>query len=180
MNFMLSGLLKDLVGAKRTFHVNELVDMTDSGLELAEPVEGEVQMTRTARGVLVGAHLHTLLRQACGRCLEPVLSPVDLDFEEEFLQTLDLGTGQPLDLGNVDQEDPAILIDGHHVVDLDNIIRQYLLAWAPMRPLCRDDCAGLCPRCGADLNEERCACPPPVADSRLADLASLIKIEKGS
>ena len=180
MNFMLSGLLKDLVGAKRTFHVNEFVDMADSGLELAEPVEGEVHMTRTARGVLVAAHLHTLLRQVCGRCLEPVLSPVDLDFEEEFLQTLDLGTGMPLDLGNMDQEDPAILIDGHHVVDLDNIIRQYLLAWAPMRPLCRDDCAGLCFQCGANLNEGRCSCPPPITDSRLAKLAALVKTEKGS
>jgi uncharacterized protein len=178
MNFMLSGLLKDLVGAKRTFYVNEFVDMADSGLELAEPVEGEVHMTRTARGVLVAAHLHTLLRQECGRCLAPVLSPVDLDLEEEFLQTLDLGTGQPLDLGNTDQEDPAVLIDARHGVDLDNIIRQYLLAWAPIRPLCREDCAGLCFQCGADLNEGRCACPPPVADSRLAVLASLIKPEK--
>jgi uncharacterized protein len=175
MNFMLSGLLKDLVGAKRAFHVNEFVDMADSGLELAEPVEGEVHMTRTARGVLVVAHLHTLLRQVCGRCVETVLSPVDLDIEEEFLQTLDVGTGQPLDLGNLDQEDPAILIDGHHVVDLDNIIRQYLLAWAPISPLCRDDCAGLCFQCGANLNEGRCSCPPPVVDSRLAGLASLIE-----
>ncbi len=178
MNFMLSGLLKDLVGAKRTFHVNESVDMADSGLELAEPVEGEVHMTRTARGVLVGAHLHTLLRQACGRCLEPVLSPVDLDFEEEFLQTLDLGTGQPLDLGDVEQEDPAVLIDGHHVVDLDNVIRQYLLAWAPISPLCREDCAGLCPQCGANLNEGQCSCPPPASDIRLAKLAALIKTGK--
>lgn len=171
MNFNVAGLLKDLVGTIREFHVCEDVDMGDSGIALISPVEGTVRLTRTPGGVLVEGHLHTTADQTCSRCLEPVSSPLDLDLTEEFLQTLDISTGLPL---GASQEDPSILIDSHHVVNLDELIRQYLLTWLPMHPLCRQDCAGLCQECGHNLNESPCACPLPAVDSRLAALGTLL------
>jgi len=172
MYFNVSGLLKDVVGATRHYQVSEPVDMADTGLSLAGPVEGHLDMTRTSRGVLVEGHLLATVTQSCSRCLEPVLSAVAVDFGEEFLQTLDMGTGMPLD---VPQDDPAILIDGHHMIDLDDLVRQYLLAWAPMHPLCRPECAGLCPQCGRNLNEGPCSCVAAEADPRWSVLGRLLK-----
>lgn len=177
MNFNVAGLLQDLVGSTREFHVRENVDMADSGITLTSPVDGTVRFTRTSRGVLVEAHLHAVVQQTCSRCLELTASPVDLDLAEEFLQTLDVSTGLPL---AATQEDPAILINGHHEINLDDLIRQYLLIELPMHPLCRDDCAGLCPECGHNLNEGPCACPPPITDSRWAALGDLLKTQKPS
>jgi len=171
MDFNVAGLLREGVGATREYHVQETLSFADSDLVLVSPVEGTVKFTRTRRGVLVEAHLHTAVEQSCSRCLEPVVSPINLNFAEEFLQTVDLVTGLPLE---VPQDDQAVLIDAHHELHMDDILRQYLLTQLPMQPLCRDDCAGLCPYCGHNLNEGPCACPSEAPDARWAALKALL------
>jgi uncharacterized protein len=59
------------------------------------------------------------------------------------------------------------------ILDLLPLARDAVLLHLPQAPLCRSDCAGLCPTCGADLNDGPCACPPPAADSRWAALDAL-------
>ena len=66
---------------------------------------------------------------------------------------------------------------GEEVV-LDDLVREQILLGVPSYPLCREDCAGLCPRCGQDLNRGRCECDTAPVDPRLAKLKS-IKIEAG-
>ncbi|MCX5998882.1 MAG: DUF177 domain-containing protein [Chloroflexi bacterium] len=128
-------------------------------------------MIRTKRGILVRGTFAGDSKVACSRCLIPLECPLVIELQEEFLPTIDVSTGIPLPL----DEDPATFaIDDHHVLDLTEALRQYGLLAIPMKPLCKPDCAGLCPQCGANLNQGKCLCTPnisPTAPSEsLADL----------
>ena len=107
-----------------------------------------------------------------------------LDIEEEYFPTTDMVSGAPLAL----PEEPGYFtIDEHHVLDLTEALRQYALLAIPMRPLCREDCAGLCPTCGHNLNQGACGCSHREIDPRWAKLSKLassggvtVKGRKGS
>jgi uncharacterized protein len=58
-------------------------------------------------------------------------------------------------------------------------VRQYALLAIPMKPLCREGCAGLCPTCGRNLNQGPCDCPPQVLDPRLSGLRKLLSTNDG-
>jgi len=63
-------------------------------------------------------------------------------------------------------------IHGDHI-DLEPMAREAVVLGLPLAPLCRPDCKGLCPSCGADLNQGPCGCPPAAADPRWAALDAL-------
>lgn len=76
----------------------------------------------------------------------------------------------------IDPDDPDDLDYAHHdreVVDLSGIVREYLLLSIPITTLCREDCKGLCPSCGADLNKTQCGCEREVHLSPFAALKNL-------
>jgi uncharacterized protein len=165
-----AGLLGSTAGTARRYPVADFrLDLGDDLLQ-AEPIVGSVRLTRTNRGLLVDGRLATALVERCGRCLTPITSPVEIDLREEALPTVDLESGQPLDLAG---EPDALRIDEHHVLDLEPAVRAAISLAEPMRVLCREDCAGLCPDCGRDLNTE-----PHLherePDPRLAPLAGLL------
>jgi uncharacterized protein len=75
------------------------------------------------------------------------------------------------------EDEEAFSIDRNHIVDLSELIRQTLLVNLPLQPLCRAECAGLCPQCGKNLNEGPCDCPTETVDPRFAALESLLDDE---
>lgn len=155
-------LLKEPVGSTRRLDL--------SGDEELE-ARGDMELMRTDEGVLVRGRVFTEVETSCSRCLAPFDCPVSLDIEEEFLPTFDVISGLPLP----PPEDPdAFTIDDHHILDLHEAVRQYALLALPMKALCRQDCAGLCPECGHNLNEGTCSCPPSSLDPRWARLEQLI------
>ncbi len=171
IEFNVAQLLKSPVGTTRQYDVDEPLPAVE-GYQPTEPVRGRVKLTRTNQGILVDARLATAVRLECSRCLEEVVAPVKMHIEEEFLPTVDLETGLPAEPPE-GSEAEAFTIDEHHILDLDEAIRQYLLLSLPLQPLCRADCAGLCPTCGKNLNEGQCDCPAEPVDDRLAPLAGL-------
>jgi uncharacterized protein len=177
--FNVAQLLKEPVGATRTATV--VADLHTLAPELkpetatddAESVElvGNVRLLRTGEGVLVQGHLAAELAVPCSRCLEPVVVPVDVDLVEIFTPTLDIITGQAI---RPEEDDRALWIDEHHILDLREVLRQDVLVAMPLHPLCREECRGLCPTCGQNLNEGTCNCEPE-PDPRWAALAALLK-----
>jgi uncharacterized protein len=105
--------------------------------------------------------VRTQVQGTCRRCLVPVV--VDVDDPVRLLFTED-----------EDNDDPAAVILPPRAADIDlgDAIREALILAMPEYPLCREDCRGLCPRCGADLNQGPCACPP-VPDPRWGALEAL-------
>jgi uncharacterized protein len=172
MRFNVAQLLKSPAGASREYDLNEDISGIDRDLDATKPLVGRVRLLRTGNGVLVTGRVSTEARVPCRRCLQPAVVPVHVDLEEEFRPSIDIVTGTELPLE--DGEDAATRTDEHHILDLTEVVRQGLLLALPMSAVCRLDCKGLCPNCGANWNESPCACQPEHEDPRLAVLRELL------
>ncbi|TRZ51745.1 MAG: DUF177 domain-containing protein [Dehalococcoidia bacterium] len=166
MRINVSQQLKEPIGSVRNYEVSEAVDIAGGSCL----VQGEVRLTRTNRGILATAKLHTGVEVTCSRCLGLFSCPLSLDIEEEYFPTTDVVSGASLPLP---EEPEWFTIDEHHILDLTEAIRQYALLAIPMKLICREDCAGLCPICGHDLNQGPCGCVPQGAGSDQSKLDKL-------
>jgi uncharacterized protein len=121
------------------------------GLWLTEPVTVTGQLQATGDGeYLWRGHVHGVIRGECRRCLTDVLDDVDIDVDAAVFTT---------DLDAADDPDFYPLSERATSVDVTEVVREELaLAAQADLLLCRDDCAGLCPKCGADLNAGPCGC----------------------
>lgn len=169
MRINVSQLLKEPIGATRSYKVNEVADITgDSGSHI---VHGKIKLLRTDQGVLAKIALRTDVEVTCSRCLSSFDCPLTLNFEEEYFPVLDIIGGTPL---SPPDEPGCLTIDEHHILDSTEAARQYALLTIPMKPVCNTNCAGLCSVCGHNLNKGPCGCPPQKADpcwSKLKELS---------
>ena len=178
LTFNVAQLLRESVGATRSATVvadvyrlvPELAESGVPGVVEQPELSGRVRLMLTGDGILAQGDLSAELTLPCSRCLEPVVVPIDVELEEVFMPTIDIITGQAIKL---EEDDRALWIDEHHILDLHEVVRQHLLVAAPIRLLCRDDCRGLCPQCGQNLNERLCSCKPEM-DPRWSALAGLL------
>ncbi len=157
--------LRSAIGNVKEHDVNVVMDVTGYGN--TSRLQGKVSLTRTDRGILVEGVLNTDVELACSRCLSLFECPLSLKIEEEYFPTVDVVSGASLP---VPDEIGGFTIDENHELDLTEAVHQYALLAVPMKPLCRQDCAGLCPVCGQNLNLGECKCPPQAADPRWAKL----------
>jgi len=131
------------------------------GVALAAPVRvgGRLQPTGEGRFYWHGS-LHAVVAGECRRCLTPVTVPVEVDIGVLFAEDA------------LDDPDAYPLPHQATEVDLRPAVREELALAAPGYVVCREDCRGLCPRCGKDLNAGPCGCGP-AADPRWRALADL-------
>jgi uncharacterized protein len=159
-------LLKAPVGSIRTFTVNNTLE--DNGSQYL--VQGELTLVRTNHSILVQGTLTSQSQITCSRCLKPFTCKISINIAEEFFPTIDIITGTKLPK----PEDPgSFTIDEHHDLDLTEAIRQYIVTAMPMKPLCKEECAGLCSTCGKDLNLGECGCHQEEIDLRWSELLKL-------
>jgi len=153
-------LLKEPIGSSRSYQIDESLGTGD-----IKSVKGEVTLIRTNRGLIAKGEITASVTGPCSRCLKAIDYEVNYDFEEECLPSV--STSEALSLP--DQTD-GITIDDSHMLDLSEVMRQYTLLTVPAKPLCRPDCAGICPSCGHDLNQGPCQCPSHAYDQRWSKL----------
>jgi uncharacterized protein len=170
LSFSVADLLRAAPGTSERHVIDAPVLAAPEGLQLLRPVQGQVRLTHSGRGILVQAHLQTALAEQCSRCLRPAEAVLALDIEEEALPTLDLETGLPLDTSD---EPEVMRLTDHHELDLEPAIRDAISLAEPIAPLCRPDCPGLCRVCGQDLAGDPAHAHPEELDPRLAILADL-------
>jgi uncharacterized protein len=178
MQYNVAQLLRAPTGATRRYEVDVPAGevqmlLDDDDVSTRGPLQGEVSMMRTTDGILVTGELSIMLALACDRCLDTIEIPVMLKLEDTFRPTIDIKSGAMLPL--VSGEELATLIDEKHILDLSEVTRQNILLAVPMHPVCRQDCAGLCPQCGQNLNEGRCNCKTETVDPRWSKLERLLK-----
>jgi uncharacterized protein len=150
VSFNVAQLLLLGPGSVREFDFDEAFPDPAHELHLLGPVSGHARLTRTSEGILAHSDYHACVLLECARCLEDAVAQLDGEFDEEFLPTTDIRTGLPLQLpGGTDEDQP--LINEHHEIDLNEILRQNLLTNLPLAPLCEEACPGLCPTCGERL-----------------------------
>ncbi len=172
MQYNVAQLLKEPTGSSRSYQVeenySELLSVTDW-------VVGTVNMVRTHQGVLTKANLDVQTTVTCSRCIKEFSLPSTLHIEEEFFPTVDLHSGR--NLPPLSEEERELSIDANHVLDLTEMTRQYAIADMPIKPLCQDECLGLCAVCGNDLNRQQCDCDKTPKDPRWGALAGLLDPE---
>ena len=123
---------------------------------------------------LVGT-VKTELELQCSRCLEPFVLPVDREFDLRYLPH---GAAEPEsddEEAEVEDDDVAVTFYRDDVIDLNELLREQFYLALPMKPLCREDCKGICPQCGTNRNTAPCECNPQWEDDRMAGLKTLLK-----
>jgi len=152
------------------------LELAAERIAFREPVHVTVTVTRMQEDVLARGEARTSAVAECSRCLEEVA--VELRGEFEALFVPETGAyGQRMGRRDFEWGDQRVNFYSEMTVDLTDEIRQCVLLELPMKPLCRPDCAGLCPRCGANLNEGPCSCEPEDDAGPWAILRKLIPPE---
>lgn len=142
-------------------------------LDCASAVTGRLVFTNTINLLVVQGNIRASLRTECPRCLTTVVSHVEAEVDEEYTVEHGQVTGHAEDDDGV--ADPAVkaLWTAGHLLNLSELARQSLVVASPSAPLCREECRGLCPHCGRNLNEEACDCEE-APESPFAALADLL------
>lgn len=118
---------------------------------------------------LVGT-VDTELELGCSRCLEPFRMPVHSEFDLRYLPSSEASAEAEQEVEEDDLETSYYQDDQ---IDLNELLREQFYLALPMKPLCQDNCKGLCPQCGTNLNTGTCDCAPAWEDPRLAPLRNL-------
>ena len=141
-----------------------LLEVGPDDYAFEKPLGWAVDVTNTGAAFLVAGTVTGEGVCACSRCLEDVPHSFEGAVEGYFI----IDAGQAPDTGEGDDEDDPgedefDVLPDDHIIDLAPLLDAALIVDAPSMPLCRDDCAGLCPNCGANLNVEQCGCGPDQA-----------------
>ncbi len=115
------------------------------GITLLEPVTGQFVLSNLGIGYQFAGSFEARVSQPCVRCLDSVVEDIEFDVSETYLLN---GQEDP------DQEDVFALESD--TLDVSDVVRQNLLVEVTEFPLCKEDCRGLCPECGANLNVTVC------------------------
>lgn len=130
---------------------------------LGETEDVQVRATISSKSGVVTCEMHitTLFKATCSRCLERFPLPLDIRVTKTVCAEDDGGY------------DDVIYVDGGYFFDISEEVRTQIYFEFPMKPLCREDCKGICPVCGCDLNKQSCSCDIRTTDPRLAVLKNL-------
>ena len=151
-------------GARRTEHLHgSTAAMTVAATDVDDQaaLEVEVRLEPSGAGIVATGWAQVAWHSQCRRCEQPVAGAVRAEFQEQF---------EP----GADPEGDTFPM-ARDQVDLELVAREAILLDLPLAPVCREECAGLCPTCGADLNDGPCTCVPAAADPRWAALDALFE-----
>jgi len=132
-------------------------DLTINNLAL------KVRFSRTPQGLLAEARAEATATANCVRCLDDFEQQLEIQFTELYA----------FDERSTTDSELIVPEDGY--IDLAPLLREFLLLEMPIKPLCKADCAGLCPICGANLNHEQCGHDLEETDPRFAVLGDLLE-----
>lgn len=156
-----------------------LREMVGEGVcEFTSPVQTRLRATRIREMVEVEGIVRTAARMTCGRCLTPFIGPLSSEFALTYTGGRPAAPGvvEPAEK-ELDAGEAGLIYFRGEEIDLTEGIQEQVVLAFPLRPLCREDCRGLCARCGADLNLGGCRCPPPPAEGPFAALGRLKRSE---
>ena len=135
------------------------------GVTFPKPVRVLGTIKNRAGYIALKAEIDVRYETVCDRCLRPI--------EARFTPIFEKAVAMSGELQNEDQDEYLIAED--KMLDLDEPIREAIVLEFPTKHLCREDCKGLCPHCGKDLNEGPCTCKTQETDPRMAAFARLLQ-----
>lgn len=170
MQFNVSQLIKELSGSTRNLKVvGEVLSPNGGGVS---SVTGGATLMRTDMGVWVSAKLSTREKCICSRCLEEFGMIVDTLIEEEAIPVARLVDSDHRE--DMEEYRSRLWIDTEQILDIAEVVRQCVDLAIPMKPICNDNCLGICSTCGINLNKESCSCEKVMRASQWAPLLDLV------
>jgi uncharacterized protein len=143
------------------------LELAANGFEFPEPIEVNLTAVKSGDEVIVQGRISTLVEMECARCLE--LFEMEITPKIQFvIQMLEINEQQ-----YSDDDDFVILPKTSGEIDISDRVRESILLELPLKPLCSENCRGLCPMCGVNLNETECECTPDKTDERWDSLKQL-------
>jgi len=136
----------------------------------AEVVEEHHGKHKIIKDIRLRGRLSSGLELQCARCLEPVPQEIARDFELLY-RPLGADAGRD-ELSVTDAEAEIGYYQGEGIL-LEDVLREQVVLALPLKITCREDCKGLCPQCGKNLNQEQCSCTVPLEDPRWATLKEI-------
>lgn len=154
----------------QTFHFDLTVelpplDVDNSEICFEKPLSISLDIRSTGKELIFTGKIKGDTQLVCNRCLERYGFCLDTDFKEEFCHASDLDEFREEGRNT----DDIHVFEGNRI-NLEDIIRESVLLSIPMKSVCDEDCRGLCPVCGKNLNKDNCGCEITTVDPRLADL----------
>ncbi len=168
--------LRRTPGARRREYRAAPIDglkVTSSRVPAGADVAVDVVLEASDGGIVAGGTVRAPWVGECRRCLGEVGGELVVQVRELY-EDRPAHSGPGAEEAEMAEETYPLT---EETLDLYPLARDAILLNLPQAPLCRPDCAGLCPTCGADLNEGPCGCPPPTTDARWAALDALRSID---
>jgi DUF177 domain-containing protein len=148
----------------------EAVASGTDAFSITAPVDLVFDISRDKDQFALEGRVKTTLALQCGRCLEQYDRPVELPFALRYLpRSVNAGEGER----EIEEDDLTSAFYENDTIDLGQLMREQFYLALPMKPLCSDECRGLCPQCGTNLNHGACGCTGDWVDPRLAALSKL-------
>lgn len=156
-----------------------LAEMVANGeCEFTAPLRTALKALRIGDLVEIDGEIETSVRLPCSRCLQPFETPLNSSFALTYMQqTADVMEDVEPQEVELSAEDMGIAYFQGEKINLKDAIQEQVVMEFPLRPLCKLDCKGLCPKCGADMNEDPCDCKRRASPGKFAALKNL-KLEK--
>ncbi len=172
--------LKDLT--RKTLNIREEFPTSLLGKEiplLVKPVRADLKLNRSGDKVSVRGTVGTVVRLSCSRCLEDFSYDIDTDVDILY-QPLKKGINDPAcreapEVEELRVDDFRVAAYSEPVLNLDEDVREAIHLAIPIKPLCREECQGLCPRCGQNLNIKRCDCITHSISKKFSELGKLLE-----
>jgi uncharacterized protein len=149
----------------------EEVELDEEGARLVSDAAVEGRASRKGEQVRLRGTIKTEVEILCDRCAAPERTPLAVEFDTSFIPR-EVETAKA---ENVELTPEDLLLSAYDggAVDLDELVREQIVLALPSRHLCKEDCKGLCQKCGADLNAGSCSCEQGEIDPRWSALAGL-------
>lgn len=150
----------------------EALELCAEGASFEQPVEVELSVSKSGTQLICRGKVKTSARLECSRCLliydQPIIS--NLDFVIDF--------GESSQEFKSDEDNYFVADPSSGFFQIDNLVRETVILALPLKPLCAEDCKGLCPICGTDLSKSRCNCVRKEIDPRWEKLKGLLNNNK--
>lgn len=168
------GLIKELTCAAADFPV--LVEMgQQEDVRFLKPVQFRLRLQRSGQIVEVDGQLSTTAEFSCGHCLQPYQTELATEFALTYTpyvaEQLE-GVEEDAEV-ELESDEMGLVYYQHEIIDLFQPLQDQLVMALPISPICKDDCKGLCPECGCNLNIEKCQCVKKPFNNKFSALAGL-------
>ncbi len=169
-------MIVEVLEIERPLEISHVYGSEELGFEhndarLEESVALEAVLTRKRGDVRIRGALRTALNFTCSRCLREFRVPIDQSFDLSY-EPLSQAPRSDEEI-ELKYEDMNIAFYRDGIIDVDWLVREQLVLAVPLKPVCSENCRGLCEICGTDLNLESCRCARSQLDPRLAALIDL-------